>query len=230
MNIVQIKTLLDLQDRLNNNTAGTNWKKGIASNGKKIYWDICILTECAEILESTTYKHWKDVSRQPDIENIKIEIVDILHFILSSYLERYDIKVVIDILVNSESRVMDKMVYSDDDTIKTTKALMYCVLYDFNYMFSTFKYLVANIPDFTMLDVYNLYIGKNVLNQFRQDNGYKEGKYVKQWKDMNNSNIVEDNVILQSIMKDMATVTYDELYKELSNHYEFTLLSLNLID
>lgn len=230
MNITQIKTLLDLQDKLNSNTAGANWKSGIASNGKKIYWDICILTECVEILESTTYKHWKDVGREPDIENIKIEIVDILHFILSSYLERYDIKVVIDILVNSESRVMDKMVYSDNLTIKVTKTLMYNVLNNFDFMFTAFKDLVATIPDFTMLDVYNLYIGKNVLNQFRQDNGYSEGMYIKQWKDMRNSNIVEDNVILQSITRNMEIVTYDGLYEELSNHYEYTLLNLNIID
>jgi hypothetical protein len=30
-------------------------------------------------------------------------------------------------------------------------------------------------------NLYNQYIGKNVLNFFRQDNGYKEGTYIKIW-------------------------------------------------
>ena len=230
MNTIQIKTLLDLQDRLNSNTAGDDWRTGLASNGKKIYWDVCILAECAEILESTTYKHWKDVDRQADIENIKIEIVDILHFILSIYLERYSKDTIIKILVNSLCTTEDRLVYSDDHTIRATKALMHEVLKESDYIFLAFKDLVATIPDFTMLDVYNLYIGKNVLNQFRQDHGYKEGKYIKQWEDRKNLTFVEDNVILQNIIKDMKVVKYDELYKELSEHYEHTLLNLDIKD
>ena len=63
-------------------------------------------------------------------------------------------------------------------------------------------------------ELYSLYIGKNVLNQFRQDNGYKEGTYIKMW------NGEEDNVIMQDKMKELGdTVTFDTLYNELNNVY-----------
>ena len=43
--------------------------------------------------------------------------------------------------------------------------------------------------------VTKLYIGKNCLNQFRQDNGYKEGHYIKVW------NGKEDNVVMVEILE-----------------------------
>src|SRR5690606_16358645 len=46
-------------------------------------------------------------------------------------------------------------------------------------------------------ELYRQYIGKNVLNFFRQDNGYKQGTYVKIW------NGLEDNEYLVQIMNQL---------------------------
>ena len=43
--------------------------------------------------------------------------------------------------------------------------------------------------------LYTLYVGKNILNKFRQDHGYKEGSYIKIW------NGEEDNVIMQRLLE-----------------------------
>ncbi len=43
-------------------------------------------------------------------------------------------------------------------------------------------------------DLHRIYVGKNVLNRFRQDNGYKDGSYRKLWQDR------EDNEHLAEIM------------------------------
>ena len=43
--------------------------------------------------------------------------------------------------------------------------------------FATIMHLIE--MDFDAL--YRSYVGKNVLNFFRQDHGYKEGTYVKNW-------------------------------------------------
>ena len=59
-----------------------------------------------------------------------------------------------------------------------------------------------------------LYIGKNCLNKFRQDNGYKEGTYVKVW------NGDEDNVVMVSILEQMENVSFDELYNKLEEAYK----------
>ena len=45
-----------------------------------------------------------------------------------------------------------------------------------------------------MDELYRQYVGKNVLNSFRQDYGYKEGTYIKNW------NCEEDNVVLTRLL------------------------------
>ena len=58
-----------------------------------------------------------------------------------------------------------------------------------------------------------LYISKNCLNQFRQDNGYKEGHYIKVW----NGN--EDNVVMVDLLEKMDDVSFDDLYSKLKEEY-----------
>jgi hypothetical protein len=60
-------------------------------------------------------------------------------------------------------------------------------------------------------DLYKLYIWKNVLNKFRQDNGYKEWTYKKIWW------TVEDNVVMQQIVE--KHIWFDTIYKKLEDKY-----------
>jgi len=73
---------------------------------------------------------------------------------------------------------------------------------------------VAKQSGLNLATLYALYIGKNTLNQFRQDNGYKEGSYIKIW------NGKEDNEVMQMILQEESSITPDELYKRLKGHYE----------
>ena len=61
--------------------------------------------------------------------------------------------------------------------------------------------------------LYKLYVGKNILNQFRQDHGYKEGTYMKIW------NGKEDNVTMQSILEENEEITPALLYTKLEAAY-----------
>ena len=56
-------------------------------------------------------------------------------------------------------------------------------------------------------------MGKNVLNKFRQDNGYKQGLYKKEW------NGIEDNVIMNEILNS-GLHSPNEIYKTLQQRYE----------
>jgi hypothetical protein len=59
-------------------------------------------------------------------------------------------------------------------------------------------------------------VGKNVLNFFRQDNGYKQGSYSKDW------NGQEDNEVLVTILNssDAAAQDFrDQVYAQLSARY-----------
>lgn len=48
-------------------------------------WFMAIITESAEMLEETNWKHWKN-AKQIDVEALKKEAIDIQHFLFSVYL------------------------------------------------------------------------------------------------------------------------------------------------
>ena len=65
-------------------------------------------------------------------------------------------------------------------------------------------------------ELYRQYVGKNVLNFFRQDNGYKEGTYKKEWQGR------EDNEHLVEVMNDLnlSDASFsDNVYKGLQARY-----------
>jgi K+-sensing histidine kinase KdpD len=71
----------------------------------------------------------------------------------------------------------------------------------------------CKISGLSFMWLQKLYIGKNCLNQFRQDNGYKEGHYIKVW----NGN--EDNVVMVELLGKMDDVSFDDLYSKLKEEY-----------
>lgn len=58
-------------------------------------------------------------------------------------------------------------------------------------------YVLVN--EYVLIDIYELYNGKRILNIFRQENGYKEGTYIKNWKF--EDKIIEDNMIMFSLIQ-----------------------------
>ena len=83
----KIREMVELQIELNKITNGDKWLEGITREGAIINWGRCIYMETAELIDSFPWKHWKDINAAPDIENIKMELVDIWHFIISSQIE-----------------------------------------------------------------------------------------------------------------------------------------------
>ena len=65
--------------------------------------------------------------------------------------------------------------------------------------------------------LYRGYVGKNVLNFFRQDNGYKDGSYRKHWHDgrEDNEHLVEAVLSLDATKLEFK----DELYGVLKERY-----------
>ena len=61
--------------------------------------------------------------------------------------------------------------------------------------------------------LFECYIGKNVLNKFRQDNGYKDGSYIKIW------NGKEDNIVMSEILASGVS-GIDEIYEALQIEYK----------
>ena len=68
----------------------------------------------------------------------------------------------------------------------------------------------------TFDDLYKQYVGKNVLNFFRQDHGYKDGSYKKVWQGR------EDNEHLTEIQDslDVSAADFsDQIYQQLKLRY-----------
>ena len=77
--------------------------------------------------------------------------------------------------------------------------------------FSTFGNIMQLIEmDFDQL--YRMYVGKNVLNFFRQDHGYKEGNYIKVWQGReDNEHLAELLTLLDSESAEFKNEVYQEL-------------------
>jgi dimeric dUTPase (all-alpha-NTP-PPase superfamily) len=173
-------------------------------------WYRAIWIECAELLDHYGWKWWK--KQTPDVDQIALELVDIWHFGLSLMLLSNDSK---DVLVDQVEQIFMSPVIGDDFAIDlesfTEKTL---ITKDFDLQ--GFARLMAGINmDFETL--YVGYVGKNVLNFFRQDYGYKDGSYIKQW------NGVEDNEHLVQIVSTLDTSSSafaKDLYTQMELRYK----------
>lgn len=222
----KILLMLQLQAQLNDSTNGDKWIKGVTKNGKTINWKRCIYMECAEIIDSFSWKHWKSINQEPDWENIQIEVVDVWHFIMSLAIENYSqtMKGLVEDLAidisNLESFEKIKSHNTHFDTQNNIIAIVEDIMLqslikeDFNLeeLVKDFFDLVS-MSGLDLETLYRLYVGKNILNQFRQDNGYKEGTYIKVWDGE------EDNVVMKRIWEENGDIKPEQLYKEMSKLY-----------
>ncbi|WP_345993569.1 dUTP diphosphatase [Sulfurimonas sp. HSL-1716] len=223
----KILMMLQLQQQLNDSTNGENWTEGITKNGKEINWKRCIYMECAEMIDSFSWKHWKNISQDPDWDNLKIEVVDVWHFIMSLAIEEYaknmrgqleDLAAQIAELPAYETVQRENSSFaSQSEIIEKVELLMIDALSrkspDISNMVNHFFELVT-MSGLDITSLYRLYVGKNILNQFRQDHGYKEGSYIKIW------NGSEDNVIMKRIWEENGDIKPELLYKKLKEVYD----------
>lgn len=222
----KILLMLQLQADLNEATNGEEWIRGVTKNGKIINWKRCIYMECAEMIDSFTWKHWKNIDKEADWDNLQVEVVDVWHFIMSLAIENYsqtlrgqieDLAINISELKNFKKIDTQNTTFAQqDDTIEKIESIMFDTLsknsLDLEKLISDFFDLVV-MSGLDLDSLYKLYVGKNILNQFRQDNGYKEGSYIKVWAGE------EDNVIMKRILEENSDIKPNDLYKELAKLY-----------
>ncbi len=198
----KILKMLELQDAMNSRinpdwrTAGNEWYRAI--------W-----IECAEMLDHYGWKWWKH--QQPDMEQVILETVDIWHFILSDLLEsQTDAELIADQLLG----FFDQQ-HEQQDIRLAIESLARQTLDKKAAAVQEFTGLLAAVS-LSLDDLYRGYIGKNVLNFFRQDHGYKQGTYQKLWDGReDNEYLVETAAKLDS---DSPRFQQD-LYDALEKHY-----------
>lgn len=196
-------TMLEMQDAMNRKV-DSDWLD------REREWYRAVWIECAELMDHYGgWKWWK--ASEPDIEQVMLEIVDIWHFGLSMRItEARDYLGTAKQVINEwHTETSSGGFLIDVETMAST------VLSERRFPIAVVKNLLVGIErDFD--DLYAGYVGKNVLNFFRQDHGYKDGNYIKTWHGK------EDNVHLVEVMQSVdlnADDLQDSVYQELKRRY-----------
>ena len=147
--------------------------------------------EAVEAIDHIGWKWWK--MQEPNLKQAQIEIIDIWHFALSHYLTdttHYDkTRIIYDELESCKRDQLAEGFKSIIEKLETFASL--CAIKMFNLRL--FLGIMEDL-EISQQGLFNMYVAKNVLNEFRQKNGYKSGDYVKIW------NGREDNEHLEEFM------------------------------
>lgn len=160
-----------------------------------------ILVELGEYFEHTAYKWWK--KQTPDWSQANMELIDILHFAISDAVEnacdagdtkehasRYVASLIVDGAKANETVTDGKELISALAIDGSGGKPLQCGREFFNALMAM---LVNAYGDANT--VYLTYIGKNALNNLRQQRGYKQGTYIKIW------NGEEDNEVMMRLLE-----------------------------
>jgi dimeric dUTPase (all-alpha-NTP-PPase superfamily) len=203
MNSQQIKIMLELQDGMNTKV-NANWQQ------QGYEWYRAIWVECAELMDHYGWKWWKKQS--PDTEQVALELIDIWHFGLSILLQSGAKPELL------AAQIKNQLVISTDeqDFRVDLEKFVAATLGDRQFHIGLFGRLMAGVG-MSFDQLYRGYVGKNLLNFFRQDHGYKDGSYRKHWHDgrEDNEHLVEAAQSLDASKPEFK----DELYAELKRRY-----------
>ena len=208
LKVSQIQDMLVLQDKINSQI-NRSWMN------EHFPWYRAIWVESSELLDHYGWKWWKH--QEPDIEQVKLELIDIWHFGLSEILMTQQpadkITLKINGIIESTADVSNQQIAFPSLIEDFALATLSSKSFPIPEFFMMLKYLPMPISE-----LYKGYIGKNVLNRFRQNNGYKSGSYIKIWAEGK-----EDNVVLADYMASISIESKnfeEDLYLYLTNQYE----------
>lgn len=182
-------------------------------------WHRAIYVEAAEYLEHLgTWKWWKKGT--PDFPQANMELVDIWHFGLSWYLQQGWASLVEHLMSVLCSLCNESPPVAAPDEIEPEKRheqvdRLVTAAGQGRFDLTAFVTLLAySGMDFDTL--YQRYVGKNVLNRFRQEHGYKSGTYVKTWAGR------EDNQHLEELLEVLPADARlpEAVYLRLSERYD----------
>ncbi|WP_411706289.1 dUTP diphosphatase [Edaphovirga cremea] len=219
---IQIQKLLDMQGTLNT-YIHPQWQQ------QNFNFGLAINDEVMEIHGHLGWKWWKEGHgaglTKSNLTQVKLEVIDILHFVLSHVFDGWDCDVIIDYFncdLYNHSTLEEILDYNIAERDNGT------------YMIEAWAAL-ARYVGLTEHEIIQTYTQKYVLNKFRQDHGYKDGSYKKHWCigvdttcGGDTDILQEDNEFLAQLVMDTALMGGDitdelELYNGLELGYNSRL-------
>lgn len=221
--IDKLTKMFEMQNALNMHTNGVYWATNHTNEKTKklINWRRAAWLELAEFVDSFDWKHWK--YGKNDIENAKTELVDIWHFMLSATLSEHPRDNMLQIKKDIfEAEQLNKKI--SNDALFIAESLVVKLLDKAeilhraksvdDYSCYAIFFSLCSYVKLTFDELYQRYMVKNTLNEFRQDNGYNDGNYIKIWHGK------EDNVVALELAEKLgAELDNKALMIELKKYY-----------
>lgn len=162
----QLREMAALQARYNRELH-PEWQE----QGFEFYRAVWI--ECAELLDHYGWKWWQ--RQVPALAQVRLELVDIWHFGLSDLLAAGTV----------DDALATRMVALSDpspagDFRAAVETLAQRSLTERRFDVAAFVAALNALP-MSLDELHRHYVGKNVLNAFRQAHGYRDGSYMKTW-------------------------------------------------
>ena len=224
-----IGRLMLRQHELNVATLGETWIVEAFKN-REIHYEMAAVEEIFEYLNYVGYKWWKKPIEVIDTNAVKMELIDILHFILSHCISRTN--------------------FSTEHTLGLEKDILQCakqntLLFESGILvrpenktgiFAEAKRLVSILTSdalgdelqalfvwaslwvahgFDAKDIEIVYVAKNLLNSFRQRYGYKQGTYKKIWA----TNREDNDFLLEWLYAQEKMPTDERVIEWLTSNY-----------
>ena len=196
----QFQAMLEMQDAMNRRVHD-DWIE------RDFEWYRALWIECGELIDHYGYKWWK--KQTADMEQVQLEVIDIWHF--GMLFDGRNIEQIAEDLCQQ----LDAEAIPEADVLRAAEVLACHTLAKREFSIALFWSLLQ-AAQMSFDDLYRAYVGKNVLNFFRQDHGYQQGSYLKMWGDR------EDNEHLVELVAQLdqgATDFADLLYQALQSRY-----------
>ena len=206
--ITKTRIMLEMQDAMNSRV-DRDWLE------RDREWYRAVWIECAELMDHYGgWKWWKAGAK--DVEQAILEIVDIWHFGLS-------MRITADRdYAAAAATIADEWLAPAPSAgfLGDVERLAGAALVNQRFDVAVVPTLLGDLGrDFD--DLYCAYVGKNVLNFFRQDHGYRDGTYVKTWHGReDNEHLVEIVAALdpdEPAFRDRVYAALESRYGEVTN-------------
>ncbi len=193
-----IEQMISRQAELNLKLAGEGWKE-------KDYL-LAAIVETVELINWYPWKWWKK-GKDANIVQAKIELVDIWHFLLSHFGAME-----VEPQFFDEGCIGCNMEDPNIDIKDFLKSISESDPYRVNCgdVLYFFQSVILSLG-FTLKEVLAIYDAKYNLNLLRNNYGYNDGSYVKEWQPG-----IEDNDVMMEMVDSYGN---GDIYNELENYY-----------
>jgi dimeric dUTPase (all-alpha-NTP-PPase superfamily) len=208
----QLNTMLELQDGMNKKV-NPQWLSAGYSYLR------AAMIESVEAIEHHGWKWWK--AQHLDLAQVQMELVDIWHFAMSHLIIQHDgdlkatTQAIEKALLESHTSIVfdgKTIDFSNANLVENLELMAgLCVAKRFDV--PLFLKIVEQ-AEMNSDTLFSQYVGKNILNFFRQDHGYKDGTYIKIWRNReDNEHLVDVLATTDQQLDNYADVIYQELEK-----------------